>query len=186
MGNWRVEKFQNSMCLPMLIISTLQWSLTAYNVIMLGTALFSILPCIYLMFWSLSDKTIYYIALPSVFAYALLQFIQMIWAMKVGSQNLNIFLSVVYSILFTDIVLIRDIFIGSFLARMVSSRVQSTTDSIRIAVSRIGAIAAMSTAAHALPKMEIVGTMLIFVVFVFGVMVFVRRKSLMKPSIIIH
>ena len=98
---------------------------------------------------------------------------------------MNITLAVLYSLLFTDIVLIRDIFVGSFLARMVSSRFQATTDGIRLGVSRLGAIVAMSTAAYALPKIEIVGTVLICAVIVFGVMLFIRRKTMMSPKVII-
>ena len=173
------------MCLPLLIVGTLHWSVSTYNLIMLSTGLFCTLPCIYLMFYTLKDTTIYYISLPSVLAFALLQAIQIIWKLCVGSLPVNIFLSVMYGVLFTDVVLIRDIFVGSFLARMVPSRYQSTVDGIRLAVSRLGAVVAMSSSVYVLPYVEIVGTVLICCVVVFAVMLFVRRRTMMNPTVIL-
>ena len=174
------------MILPILIVSILQWSRLAYNLIILGTGLFGILPSIFLMFVKLKDKTIYYIALPSILAYGFLQLVQMLWATKIAPRNVNIALSVIYSVLFTDIVIIRDVFVGSFLARMVSSRIQSTSDSIRLSMSRAGAIVGMSSAAYIVPNIEIIGSVLIGIVLVFGALLFARRKTMSNPCIIIY
>ena len=113
------------------------------------------------------------------------QCIQIMWALNVASRNVNIFLSVLYSVLFAAVVLIRDVFIGSFFARMVSSRVQSSADSIRIAVSRIGAIVAMSSAVYSMQKIEVVGPVVICVVLIIGMLLFIRRNTIKNPSIII-
>ena len=127
----------------------------------------------------------YYISLPSILAYALLQLVQMIWAMELGSETVNVFLAVVYSMMFTVLVLIRDVFVGSFLAKMVSSRHQSTADSIRNAVSRIGAIVAIMSAPYVLDKIEIVGSVVIVFIVFLALLLFARRKTMKNPVIVI-
>ena len=118
-------------------------------------------------------------------AYGLIQLVQMVWALEVASTTVNVILAFVYSMMFTVLVLIRDVFVGSFLARMVSSRFQSTVDGIRLVVSRLGAIVAMSSAAYALPKIDIVGTALIGMVIVFAFLLFHRRRTMKNPKVII-
>ena len=175
-----------NMTCPIIVTTYLHWSHTAYDVIKFGTSVFSLLPCLYLVFRTIGDHTMYCIALPSVLAYALLQLVQMVWVMDLGSEKLNIFLAVVYSVMFTVLVLIRDVFVGSFLAKMVSSRHQSSADSIRIAVSRVGAIFAMLSAPYALEQIEVVGWVLISFIVLFALLLFARRKTLKNPTVIIN
>ena len=178
--------FSFDMCLPILIINKLEWSVTAYNAIMLSTGLVAIFPCIFLIFKTISDKYIFCISAVSISAFGLLQIIQMVWAFKCGNAVTNIVLGVIYGLLFADIVIIRDVFVGSFLSKMVTSRHQALADSIRIVVSRMGAIVAMCSAVYALGKIEIVGSVYIGLVVILQILLILRRRTIKHPSIIIY
>lgn len=177
--------FSFDMCLPVLIIDRLNWSVTVFNIIQLATGVTSIIPLLILMCKTIKDETIFYTSVVTIFAYALLQIIQIIWAKIELSVTVNMFLAVVYPVLFSVVVLIRDVFLGSFLARMVSSKCQALTDSVRVAISRLGAVAAMSSSVYALEKIEIIGTVYVLVITVFGVLLIVRRATIRQPKVVI-
>ena len=173
------------MCLPILVINILKWSIEAYNGIMLGTAIFSILPCILLAFKTISDRNLFYFSIVSVFMYSILQIIQIIWAINVSNMTFNIVLSVLYCFLFADVMIIKNLFLSGFLAKMVSSRHQALTDSIRVAISRIGSIVALTSAPYALERIEIIGVAYICIISTFGFLLLLRRKTISHPHVII-
>ena len=174
------------MSLPILLVTTLGWSKTSYNFVVLGSCLFSLFPLLFIMFRTPRDETIYYIALPSLLGYALLQLIPMIWAMKIASPTLDTFLAVPYGIFFTALMFLREVFVGSFLARMVASRFQSLTDSIRLFMARTGAIIATSTAVYVVPNIEIMGGMMVGLMLVLFVLLLSRRSTMIAPTTIIY
>ena len=173
------------MCLPILVVGTLKWSIKALNIILLAAALVAILPGIIFTFRIISDRTIFYLSFVTFLAYGIIQVIQMLWAINNSNMTFNIFLSALYCLLFAGIVIIRDAFLCGFLAKMVSSRFQSLTDGIRVVISRVGAIAALSSAPYALEKIEIIGVVYICIILTFGCLLIFRQKTMSQPRIII-
>lgn len=174
------------MVIPIIVIDILNWSMIELNIITMGTGLASIIPCLVLLVRKFSDAHVFYASVFSVFVYAIIQFIQILLTIYSSDATINVVLVVIYCLLFANVMIIKDVFLGCFLAQMVSSIHQSLTDSIRQFVSRIGAVTAVMVAPFALEKVEIIGWIYIFVILLFTVLLMLRRKTLKSPNVIIH
>ena len=173
------------MCIPILVIDILKWSVMALNIITLSSGVASILPCFILMVKKFSDHHVFYASVLSVFAYALIQLIQIMLSVYNTNFTINIILTTFYCLLFANVMVIKDVFLGSFLAKMVSSIHQSLTDSVRVFISRLGAITAVMVAPFALEKIEIIGWIYICIILTYVFLMLLRRNTLKCPNVII-
>ena len=174
-----------NMLFPIIISEKLHWSLTTYNIIMIAETVCVMVPCVYLMFRTLDDKTIFYISSPCLLVYALLVLAQMVWSMQIASKQVDTALGVLFSMGFGVLLLVRDVFVRNFLAKMVASRHQSSVDSVRNAVAKIGSAIATLAAPYAVNSMMIVGSTLMSFIVLYAFLVCSRGKTLKSPAVII-
>lgn len=174
-----------NMCLPILVIDFLKWSVTSFDAIFLATGLICVLPCLVLMLKTFSDPTVFYISVGSIFGYALLQLIEILFTLYNQNFAFNIALCVFYCVFYANSMIIKDVLLGGFLAKMVCSQYQALSDSIRLAFSRLGDIAALMTAPYALQRIDVVGSVYITVILFFVFILMLRKGTLKNPVIII-
>ena len=174
------------MCIPIIVIDDLKWPVSALNAILLGEAVTSLFPCFILIWKTFTDIQVFYMAVVGIFAYSLIQFCQIVLVVYNGNFIANLVVSVVYCLLFSNVMVIKDVFLGGFLAKMISSKYQSRGDSVRLTVCRVGSLTAFLSAPFALKRIDIIGWIYIGIILFLGILLFARRKTLGDPKIIIH
>ena len=174
-----------NMCLPIIIMDILKWSVTSFNAIFLCTGIICVIPCLVLICKTFTDPVVFYISVLSIFGYALLQLIEILFTLHKQNFTFNVILCVLYCVFYANSMIIKDVLLGGFLAKMVCSQYQSLSDSIRVAFSRVGDIAALMSAPYALQKIDVVGSVYISIILVFIVLLILRKRTLRHPNIII-
>ena len=171
--------------LPMLIIDVLKWPVVALNGVLFASASCIAAPIIILSFLRISDAKIFMLAVIVVFSYVVVQLI--VIRLKVYNEYLvlNVLLMIVACILQANVMLVEDVFIGVFLAKLVSSKYQSLADSIRVFASMLGLITAIISGPLLFNYIEIVGTIFICITLVMVALLLARRKKLADPTCII-
>ena len=173
-------------CIPIIVVDILKWPVSALNYILLSVGLCSILPCFILIWKTFTDIQVFYMSLVSICAYGVVQVIQIVFVFYSRNFIINVVLSVVFCLLFSNVMIIKDVFLRGFLAKMISSKYQSLGDSVRLTASRIGSITALLSAPFALEQIDIIGWIYIGALLFLGILLLVRRKTLGNPKIIIH
>ena len=102
----------------------------------------------------------------------------MLWTINNSNITFNVFLNALYSVLFAGSVSIKDLFLCGFLAKMVSSRYQDLTK-----ISRVGTIAALSSALYALENIETIAVVYICIILTFVCLLIFSRKTLSQPLV---
>lgn len=177
----------SDMIAPMIIVDELKWPVSALNGILLGEALASMLPCSVFAFKKFTDRQMFYIAVISIFSYSFIALFQIIFVkLSRGYFELNIVMFVIYCLLFANVMVIKDVFLGVSLVKMVSSKYQSLGDSIRTFSSRIGSLLALMTSPYILDRIEIINSFYIAIILMFGVLLVLRRRTLKSPTVIIY
>ena len=182
--NFLIVSFE--MSISIIVIDDLKWPSSALNAIFLGEAVACILPCFILIWKTFTDIQVFYMAVVGILAYSLIQFCQIVLVVYNGNFITNLVLSVVYCLLFSNVTVIKDVFLGGFFAKMISSKYQSLGEGIRLTVCRVGSLTAFLSAPFALKRIDIIGWIYIGIILFLGILLFARRKTLGDPKIIIH
>lgn len=174
-----------NMWVPMAVLTTLHWSMFSLNAIVLGTGIFSIIPCLVLIFKKFSDRQMFWISTICVGFLACITCIYITLAFYKTTPVINIVLWALYDLLFSNIMIIKDIFLSGFLAKMLSSNIQSMGDSLRLSSQRLGAIAALLLSPTLYAYMKVVGFIYIGIVLILVCLMISRRKTLSNPKVVI-
>ena len=174
-----------NMWLPMAVTTTLKWSMNSLNWIVLGTGVCSILPCLFLIFKKLTDRHVFWISTVCVGLLACLTSVYITLGFYNSNYTLNVVLWVIYAICFSNVMIIKDIFLGGFLAKMFNSKVQALGDSLRLSSQRVGAITALLLSPLLYDYMRYLGFVYIGIVIVLVICMVLRRDTLSNPKVII-
>ena len=120
-----------------------------------------------------------------VFSFAIVQLIVIILKVYNEYLVLNVLLMIVACILQASVMLVEDVFIGVFVAKLVSSKYQSIADSIRVFANMLGLITAIISGPLIFNYIEIVGAIFICINLVMVALLLARRKTLADPTCII-
>ena len=173
-------------CIPIIVVNILKWPVSALNYILLSVGLCSILPCFILIWKTFTDIQVFYMSIVSICAYGVVQVIQIVFVFYSRNFIINVVLSVVYCLLFSNVMIIKDVFLRGFLAKMITSKYQSLGDSARFTASCIGSVLALLSAPFALERFDIIGWIYIGVILFLGILLLGRRKTIGNPKNIIH
>lgn len=171
--------------IPIMIIDVLKWPVNALNGIVLASGVTCIGPCVLLMRKKYTDKFLYSVGIVCLVMYALIQLI--FFGISVYKSN-TIFLIICWSfycIFIAAATIVKDVIICSFLAKMVTSNVQSSIDSLRLSFSNVGSVLAMITAPFSFMKLEIITLVYLSILTLIILMTLKRRKTLTNPQVVI-
>ena len=175
------------MWLSLIVIEKLEWTVTATNLVMTGTSICSLIPCIVMARWTISNKHLFYVAVFSQFAMVLMYIIVEIFFHRVTDNvAVNVFLWSIFDILYASLVIVEEVFLVGTLAKMVSSDHQVFADGVRLTVYRLGAITALSSSALIFEQMDVVAPIHVCIVVVLTICMVMRRRQLKNPVIVIR
>ena len=174
------------MWLPLLVVDVLGMGITELNGIVFGFGCISAIILFVLSYKTFSDKTIFIFSLISISCLALMEAIFIYFKFhNRPSLALNVILWITWGTLFAIVVVMDEVFLVGALAKMVSSQVQTFSESIRLAMSRFGALIALLTSAMLFKWVEYVCTgAIVFCIITFLLLLW-RRKTLTSPKIVI-
>lgn len=174
-----------NMWLPLLVIDTLGWTITEMNGIVFGAGTLCALMLAVLSWKPLSEGATYYLSIFSTFGLALLSGVFICLSWKHDNVTMNICLFVLYGCSFAFVSVMEEIFMIGCMAKMVSSRIQTFSESIRLSMSRLGALTALLTSPILYEYIHIVGYVNIGLIAIAFVMFLSRAKMLKSPRTII-
>ena len=173
------------MWLPMMVIDVLGMGMTELNGIVFGFGCISAVVLLLLSWNKFSDKTMYKLSLVCVAALAVMEVI--FGSMKLFHQNLylNILLWIVWGTLFAIVVVMDEVFIIGILAKMTNSNIQTFNESLRLSMTRAGALVALISSGMLFQYVEyLCFAGIIFCVITFFLLVW-RRSFFQNPTLII-
>ena len=174
------------MWLPIMVVDVMEMGITELNGIMLGFGCISAIILLLLSFRTFSDQSLFKLSLCCMVALALIEIV--FAAMKLYHENMyvNIVLWTIWGILFAIVVIMDEVFLIGVLAKMTSSKVQTFTESLRLALARLGALSALLSSVYLFQWMEYVCAAGIgFAIIVFIILI-TRRKTFKNPKVLIE
>jgi len=112
-----------------------------------------------------------------------MEFIFIYMRFRHSNVYVNIVLWALWCVIFAVVVVMDEVFLVGVMAKMTSSKVQTFTESLRLAMSRFGALLALMTSALIFEWVEYAFAAGILFCIVALVLLIVRRKTLSSPSI---
>ena len=170
------------MWLPLIILDTLKWKLFELNVVIFGTGITCVLACFFLIRFPFSSKYSFIIAVTCLLCFAVMIGTLIVIVRYKSNLIVSVTNWVLFCILFGSQVIIEDVFLVACIAAMVSSRIQTFMDTVRLSASRIGALIALSTSALLYEWMAYVGCAYIFIITLNIFAFSYRRTSLVNPK----
>lgn len=170
------------MWLPLIILDTLKWKLFELNVVIFGTGITCVLACFFLIRFPFSSKYSFVIAVTCLLCFAVMIGTLIVIVRYKSNLIVSVTNWVLFCILFGSQVIIEDVFLVASIAAMVSSRIQTFMDTVRLSASRIGALIALSTSALLYEWMAYVGCAYIFIITLNIFAFSYRRTSLVNPK----
>ena len=175
------------MWLSLIVVEKLHWTLTATNMIMTGTSVSALIPCLIISRWPISNAQLLYVAVCSQFALIVMYIITEIFFHRLTEDfAVNVLLWVVWVTMYAFLVVVEEVFLVGTLAKMVSSEHQVFADGVRLTVYRLGAITALSSSALVFEYMDVVAPMHGCVVVVLAALLVVRRERFKNPKVVIR
>ena len=153
------------------------------NFVVLGSGLSSVAFVILVILKKPSDRQVFVLALTAMVAYVLLNIYFITLYVYHGHIAYNIFMCVTFVVSFPVVIIAEEVFLIGCLAKLVSSRIQTTSESIRLTMNRIGTMPALLTAALVFQWIEIIGCVYIVICVIFFILLILRRNILSRPSI---
>ncbi|XP_057306557.1 tetracycline resistance protein, class B-like [Hydractinia symbiolongicarpus] len=170
---------------PLANVKLMHWGILEINIIVFANGIASVVFLLFITYRPLNDHSMVYMSWICTLFVTLILIMYTVLAVYNSNLILNIVCWTCYPILFAILVIFDDVFLIGAMAKMTSSRVQTLTESIRLAFSRAGALTALLTAAISFTQLHYVCTCLAVLSY-FGFLALVwRRKSLQNPVVII-
>jgi len=171
------------MWLPLMVVDVMEMGITELNGIVFGFGCSSAVILCFISFKKFSDKTLYNLSIVCMVALACMEFIFIYMRFRHSNVYVNIVLWALWCVIFAVVVVMDEVFLVGVMAKMTSSKVQTFTESLRLAMSRFGALLALMTSALIFEWVEYACAAGILFCIVALVLLIVRRKTLSSPSI---
>ncbi|XP_057289463.1 uncharacterized protein LOC130612180 [Hydractinia symbiolongicarpus] len=176
----------SDMWLPMLVVDVMNWSITELNIIVLCGAITCFISMFYFSWRTPSDGVLFILAvLSTIFLTVLIGVLTFLYFYH-SRLSINIFMWVVYDIGFGILIILEEIFFIGCLAKMVSSRIQTYAESVRLSMSRLGALTGLLTSATLFEWMKVVGPIYMAMSLLLACLIILRRKRLQRPTLLIE
>ena len=127
--SWNIS-LMLGMCLPLLVTDTMNWTTREMNIILFSIGAVYVITFLIFTFKSFPNNSMYIINLLSVVALAIHVSIFMVLSKYNNFVSLNIVMWVIYCVSFGLIAMNAYVFLPSLLARMVTSDIQTFSESI--------------------------------------------------------
>uniref|UniRef100_A0A7M5XCX8 Major facilitator superfamily (MFS) profile domain-containing protein n=2 Tax=Clytia hemisphaerica TaxID=252671 RepID=A0A7M5XCX8_9CNID len=172
--------------LPMTATEYLQYGVTEINYVILGFGACAVVQLIVFTFRPIPQHLLIYFAMFCIFGMMLDYAIFVVLRHFHGNHTVNIVLLAIWDFLAANIIAMEEIFLIVTLATKVGSRVQTTTESIRLACSRTGAILALTSAASAFSWITITCSICISLLFISLIFLIVMHKRLSEERVLVR
>jgi len=172
--------------LPMAATDYLQYGVTEINYVILGFGACAVVQLIVFTFRPIPQHLLIYFAMFCIVGMMLDYVIFVVLRHFHGNHTLNIALLAIWDFLAANIIAMEEIFLIVTLATRVGSRVQTTTESIRLACSRTGAILALTSAASAFSWITITCSICISLLFISLIFLIVMHKRLSEERVLVR
>ena len=173
------------MWLPLMVVDIMDMGITELNGIVFGFGCISAVILGIMSFKSFSDKTLYNLSIVCMVALALMELIFIYMRFYHTNVYVNILLWIIWGTFFAIVVIMDEVFLVGVMAKMTSSKVQTFTESLRLAMSRFGALLALLSSASLFQWVEYVCSAGVMVCLLALVLLVLRRKTLKAPVICI-
>jgi len=172
--------------LPMAATEYLEYGVTEINYVIFGFGACAIVQLIVFTFRPIPRHLLIYFAMFCIVGMILDYIIFVVLRHFHGNHTLNIVLLAIWDFLAANIIAMEEIFLIVTLATKVGSRVQTTTESIRLACSRTGAILALVSAASAFSWITITCSICISLLFISLIFLIVMHKRLNEERVLVR
>ena len=173
------------MWLPLMVVDVMEMGIVELNGIVFGFGCISAVILCIMSFKTFSDKTLYNLSIVCMVALACMEFIFIYMRFRHSNLYVNMTLWTVWGVFFAIVVIMDEVFLVGVMAKMTSSKVQTFTESLRLAMSRFGALLALLTSAVLFQWVEYACAVGVLVCIVTLVLLVRRKKTLSSPSICI-
>ncbi|XP_066924052.1 uncharacterized protein [Clytia hemisphaerica] len=173
------------MWLPIMVVDVMEMSITELNGIVFGFGCISAVILGIMSLKSFSDRMLYNLSIICMIALALMELIFIYMRFRHSQMYINIVLWIIWGTLFAIVVIMDEVFLVGVMAKMTSSKVQTFSESLRLSMSRFGALLALLTSAALFEWIEYVCGVGVIVSLLTLVILIKRRKSLRAPVICI-
>lgn len=173
------------MWLPLMVVDVMGMGITELNGIVFGFGCISAVILGIMSFKSFSNKTLYYLSIVCMLALAVMELIFIYMRFHHKNAYVNIVLWIIWGTLFAIVVIMDEVFLVGVMAKMTSSKIQTFTESLRLSMSRFGALLALLSSASLFQWVEYVCCAGVVVCALTLVMLIRRRKTLKAPTICI-
>lgn len=173
------------MWLPLMVVDVMEMGITELNGIVFGFGCISAIILGIMSFKSFSDKTLYNLSIVCMIALALMELIFVYMRFNHSNNYVNMALWTVWGTFFAIVVIMDEVFLVGVMAKMTSSKVQTFTESLRLSMSRFGALLALLSSASLFQWVEYVCGVGVVVCLLTLVLLVRRRKTLKSPVLCI-
>ena len=172
--------------LPMAATGYLGYDVMEINLLILGFGACAIAQLILFTWVPIPKKKLNFLAMFCFIGMALDFVIFVVLKHYHSNGALNVVLLVVWDILGANVIAMEEIFLIVTLAPMVSTRVQATSESIRLAFSRSGAVVALLTAAPSFSCLDVTAVICVILLAVSFLVLVRRGKEWQQAKIMIE
>ena len=173
------------MWLPIMVVDVMGMGITELNGIVFGFGCISAIMLLVMSFKTFSDKLLFKLSLFCMVALVIMEIIFIVMKNFHSNMYVNITSWVIWGTLFAVVVIMDEVFLVGVLAKMTSSKIQTFNESLRLAMSRFGALLALLTSAVLFEWVEYACSVGILVSIIAFALLVYRRKSLSAPTICI-
>ena len=168
-----------------LVVGKMKWSVTALSAISFGIGIACMLPCMILIFVSVSNRQIFHVAIAAFLSIIIMTGVYMFIFCYDDNTAVDIFLWVIFCIMYGVVTIVEEVFFVGVMAKLVSSSMQVFADSMRLSAFRLGTLVAFSTSAFAFNYLVEIGTIHIVITVALVLLLISRRKTIQNPQIVI-
>lgn len=171
------------MWLPIMVVDVMGMGINELNGIVFGFGCISAIILLLMSFKTFSDKLLFKLSLFCMIALAMMEVIFIMLRNYHSNMYVNVVSWTIWGTLFAVVVIMDEVFLVGVLAKMTDSKIQTFNESLRLAMSRFGALLALLTSAVLFEFLEYACSVgIVISIIAFGLL-FYRRKTLSKPTI---
>eukprot|EP00111_Clytia_hemisphaerica_P004666 TCONS_00013402-protein len=180
-----ITMLMQDLWIPMAVIKLLHWTALEINLIFLFNGTIISLMCLFLVFKPPSKNQLVNLGILS-FVTTCYPFGCFLYFRLVNSMEwINVALWVTYPFMMSPIAIVDEIFMMSVLAKMVPSKIQSFSESVRLMCSRFGATLGLFTAAFAFEHILYVCPLFMAISLVLMLFLIWRKEHFQNPRMVI-
>ena len=172
--------------IPLFVVEAQHDTSTTINVILTGLSISAIVTMFIFAWLRPSTKSIFYVALCAQVMFIVFEAIFLIFWWRLVDRVGNIFLWAIFVAIYGIPIIVEEVFLVSTLAKLVTSRHQIMTDSIRLIFYRLGAECATLTSGVLYRCFDFVVPVHVCVIFAALCLLVMRRRTYQDPKLVIR